>query len=273
MDRPTEQAESLDHGNGGYTRVPESGTGACERFFLEHMRLAHFVGFVAALATRADEVVRVARQALDEPELDPSKGALSTLRRHRQLLLQMTLSRGVENYLAYLSEVLALLFETRPETMRAKIDDDSRRRGTQPEAVPLDLILEHTSMEELIAFLTERRVNELSYKGMAGITAYVSEKLAFSLFEDEEMSDRIVHLVEIRNLIAHNRGVVNRTYKRRVGDDSLVVGARIELDVNDVFDDLERLAGSVADIDARAVAKWALPSSEFERRPLLEGDS
>ena len=47
---------------------PTQGTASLERFYTDHVRLMGFVAFVAELATRADDVVRIARKALAEGE-------------------------------------------------------------------------------------------------------------------------------------------------------------------------------------------------------------
>lgn len=265
-----------DAGKNDYARIPLSGTGGCDRFFIEHARLSHFVGFVSQLAMRSDEVVKIASRALaglgkdeEPPDFDNSKGAVATLRRQRQLLLQMTLTRGVDNYLTYLAELLALLFESKPETMRAKLGEAAKRRDAQPEFVSLDVVLQHKTMDDLLDYLAERRVNELSHRGMLALDAYLSQKLGFPLFNDEASRRRAVRIVEVRNVIVHNRAAVNRLFIGRVSDDSFTLGQTIEFNVDDVFGDLDALAQSVADIDARAVEKWTLPATKFEKRPLL----
>jgi hypothetical protein len=254
-----------------YALIPAEGTDGCERFFEEHSRLSHFIGFVSHLAVASDQVQKIAREALRDEPFDDAKGAVETLRRHKQLLLQLAHSRGVDNYLTYLADLLALLFENRPETMRAKLNEPSRQE--QPESIPLDTVLQYSTMEDLVDALAERRVTELSHRGMHSLASYLRDKLGFELVPDAETFDEIIYIVEVRNLIAHNRAVVNRLFLQRVKDESLKLEKQIVLDVDPLFENLDVLAHSVADVDQRAVAKWSLPSHTFEVKPLLPADT
>jgi hypothetical protein len=248
--------------------LPDAATDACARFATDHVRLMSFVGFVSGLALRADEVRRIAAEALaggdriagrevEEYEIDENTTAVRALQRHREVLLEMAYTRGVDNFLTYISELLALVYGERPETLHAKGEP---KRGGTAETVPLDTILEHSTMEDLIASLVERRVTDLSFKGLRALATYLSERLGFDLFEDEDDLRRAIRVVEIRNLIAHNRAVVNRVFLNRIEEtEGFPLGRRVDLDVDRLFGDLSFLARSTFAIDTRAGEKWALP--------------
>jgi hypothetical protein len=216
------------------------------------------------MATRVDEVRRSAAEALAdgdriagrEPKdysIDEDKTAIAELRRHAQLLLQMSYSRAVDNYLAYLSELLWLLYSERPETLRARVEDTGGG-----EKVALDVVLEHSTMDDLVGTLVEQRVTDLSFKGVRSLADYLGSRLKFDLYSDEERFHRAMAIVELRNLIVHNRAVVNRLYLSRVPDSPFALGDAVKLDVDDFFADIAFLAESVVDIDTRAVEKWGL---------------
>src|SRR6266511_3891545 len=153
----------------GLPELPASLSDPLAAWVKDVSQLVWFVLFVASLAIRADEAVRTASKALLEYEEDEAKrtelqaamdrgaGTTDLLRSNRHLVLQMAVQRSVDNYLTYLSELLALLFRTRPETLRSS------------ETVPLEEVLRHMSMDELIAALAERRVERLAYLGMADL--------------------------------------------------------------------------------------------------------
>jgi hypothetical protein len=81
-----------------------------------------------------------------------------------QLLLQLVLARSVDNFLVYIADLLALIYRTRPETLRSS------------ESVPIELIMKHDTMDDLISTLSDMRVNELSYKGMRELSDYLRKK-------------------------------------------------------------------------------------------------
>ena len=86
----------------------------------------------------------------------------------------------------------------------------------------------------------------------------MSEKLNFDLFPSSEILSRAVRVIEVRNLIVHNRGIVNRTFQVRTGDSAVELGKALQLAPLAVMSDSDFLAKSVIDIDARAASKFDL---------------
>lgn len=114
----------------GFISPPETMTECCSRYFQAHDELFSFMGSVAYLASSADESVRTLSRVLIkvaetdeerehyERSIEEGAGVLSRLGTHGQLILQTMLNRAVDNYLAYISELMALIFRTRPENDR-----------------------------------------------------------------------------------------------------------------------------------------------------------
>jgi hypothetical protein len=238
-------------------------------FLRENNRLVGFVFYITRLATSTDEKARIAVRALYETE-DPEtyrsslekiekEGATQELRKqHRDMVLEMMLSRLAENFLVYVTELLTLIFRTRPETLRSS------------ETVRLDAILKHGTMEELVHDLAERRVNQLSYQGMRDLAAYLSNRLGFDIFSGCEQLERAIRIIESRNVIVHNRGRVSELFRSRVPSVPVVIGEPLKLDGHGIFGDLEFLTLSVIEADARAVQKFELqadPMGHSEQPP------
>lgn len=235
-------------------------TSPCLAYFADAARLLGFISFVSGLALRADEVVRVAAKALyderaDEAErtkyqkqIERGAGTTEALRLYyRQLVLQMTLSRATDNYLSYVSELLSLVFQTKPETLRSS------------EQVRLDEVLRHSSMDELIGSLSERRVERLAYLGMADLADDLEEKLGFALFETEEDLQGAIRVNAIRNLVVHNRAIINAKFVEQLPQYEGQQGQSLELDVDEVFGDITFLTRIVCETDGRAAKKFVLP--------------
>lgn len=238
-------------------RAPELMTQPGWSFQKEHERLFAFVIYVTHLATSTDEKAKVAARALYEQD-DPDKyretleniekhGATQVLRHwHGTLVLEMMLCRAADNFLVYITELLAVVFRTRPETLRSS------------ETVRLDAILKHSTMEALVHDLAERRVNRLSYQGMRDLAEYLTDRLSFDLFPKPDDLERAVRIIESRNLIVHNRGIVNDVFLSRVPSTTANVGNPIGLNTDQIFDDFEFIALSVYQTDDRAVQKFSL---------------
>jgi hypothetical protein len=248
-------------------RIPEKVTEPYRLYLEDFHRLQHFVGFISSLATDVDRKAVVAAQALLETieyETDREEkqrayrkmieekgvGALKTLREFRQLILQAMVCRGVDNFLTYISQLLSLIFRTKPETLRSN------------DQIKVDFALQHTTMNDLVDALAEKKVTDLSYSGMRQLADYIRDRLGLELFADESALERAIFLIEVRNLITHNRSVVNDTFlnKLRASKEPVgKIGETLNLEVDSVFDGITFLADTVGQIDWRAASKFGLP--------------
>ena len=166
---------------------------------------------------------------------------------HWPLILEMIVCRSVDNYLVYISELLALVFKTRPEMLKSS------------DMVKLDFVLKHESMNDLINALAEQKVSELSYQGMRELSTFLSKRFDFGLFTEPNELEQAIQIVQARNLIVHNRGIVNAIYLSRVSNAASQIGRPIFLTTMEVFEDIMFLGCSVADIENRAISKYGLP--------------
>jgi hypothetical protein len=55
-------------------------------------------------------------------------------------------------------------------------------------------------LEELLAYVVERRVNDLSYRGMRSLAAYLADRLGFKLFTDAGSLEAAIYAIESRNV-------------------------------------------------------------------------
>jgi hypothetical protein len=93
---------------------------------------------------------------------------------------------------------------------------------------------------------------------MRDLHGYLSDRLGFSLFEEDEKLEAAVHMVEIRNIIVHNRAVVNRRFLSRVPESQARLGERLEIVGKEVSNAIRSLGESCSDIDVRAASKFGL---------------
>jgi hypothetical protein len=170
---------------------------------------------------------------------------------YADMIAEMLWCRGVDNFLTYVAHLLGLLFRTRPETLK------SSRSET------LETILEFQSINELVNYLADKRVYDLTFRGMRDLRAALLRELGYDLFPVEERLERAVLIIEDRNLIAHNRNVVNELYLRRTGAKWAKIGAKHTVGLVCTQRCMRFLAHAVLDIDARAVDKFQLPSDSI----------
>jgi len=242
------------------TREPIRATAAYSGFIADQIRTSQFFLYVINLSVQADNAYKALKDIIQETSgdervrqeltgMEDKAGAADVLMGYQRLMTELSLCRAVDSYLIYLSDLLALIFATRPDTLKSS------------ETVRLDMVLEYKNMDDLVAALAEARVNSLSYKGMRNLSKYLSERLGFRLFSDSEAENCAIEIVELRNLIVHNRGVVNRIVASRLPSLSAGIGKPVPLDPAKVFSDLIFLIHSARDIDGRAADKFDLPLS------------
>jgi len=239
-------------------KLPESVTDPCLRF----LKYQEEVLEILLLLIGSEKQSKAVQDLLAGTHIQASSNRDHLLARERILkdsqiverqarrlampILEMIFSRAVENFLTFASELMAAIYTTRPTTLRTS------------ETITVEEVLSYGTMDDLIQLLTERKVERLSYKGMQDLRNYLNEKLNFDLFPDPDCLSRAVRIVETRNLITHNRGVVNRTFLRKTGNTSLKVGMPVPFDPVEVLVDVEFLGVSATEIDERAASKFTL---------------
>jgi hypothetical protein len=113
---------------------------------------------------------------------------------------QMAYSRSIDNFISYFKDILAEVVIKKPQILKSK---DQER---------LDFILNHNSMEDLLKSISERKIEELFYKGIIDIEKFFDERLGIRIFKDDETKGTINRLIKQRNLIVHNRGQISKEF-------------------------------------------------------------
>jgi hypothetical protein len=136
------------------------------------------------------------------------------------IIVDLVLCRAVDNYLAYIEDLLGLVYAT-----------------TSGRKTP----------------------SKLSHMGLCEKHAYLKAHLKFPLFEADAEFEQAGRIIEIRNLFTHNRGIISPRFLERVTGFKGTAGEPIQLPVEDVGIDLTFLQGSVRNIDFRTGRTFKIP--------------
>ena len=166
------------------------------------------------------------------------------------------LNRHVENLLNYLSSILFEAFTQRPESLRSG------------DKVEVATVLGHNTIESLVRFLAERRVEALSYRSFADLQEFFRTRFALEI-ADPDVVDDIVEAIETRNISVHNRCRINRRYVTRTGSGKERLGELRELGIHTVAPVSELMLRTVRTLDARFRRKLRLAASRCELEPLF----
>jgi len=230
-------------------------TKAYARFLDAHTELYVFQNVLLSTTVQAEQLhivvdkLKVPNPLTSKEDIWPvSLRPLQRLKAIDEFLAQTILSRGVDVFLTYLSELLEAIFQYRPEMLKESGE------------ISVAEVLQHSTMEEFVKQLIERRVHSLSYKSLSDLDSHLLKTTGLQLFEDTPTRDRMVMLVEIRNIIAHNYGVINKIFCSRVPGYASQLGDKIVLDRNETNETLGMMRQCVRNLDDRAVAKFSLPT-------------
>lgn len=118
------------------------------------------------------------------------------------------------------------------------------------EPVPVDVILESPDKAAIIDFLIDRAIVGLLYKKPADWFAFLEKKLKLGCPSAEEIA-RLAEAKATRDLIMHNRGVVNEVYVAKAGQLARYpVGAFVELPPayhREIWNLLQKVVADLAD--------------------------
>lgn len=239
--------------------VPETATAPGIAFFRQHvddLRLGsldvQLLGRLENLATTTAMAIfrdRAPRDTLPTvfAEIDALRAMSDANAAPRQHILA---TRYVDNFLAYVAEMMSALFQVKPSALSSK------------EQVYLEDVLRHATIEEFVTWAADDRVNRLSYKGFATIAEYFEARFGLPLVENEDLRRDLIRGVAVRNLLVHRRGVVDRRFVNALRAEHIeTAGYELGTVLTDFStgETLPAITTAVRSIETRVVAKFGLP--------------
>jgi hypothetical protein len=244
---------------------PVSVTASADAFLASFFQTTGLFHRTIELALRADYVSHVAHAALSAKERKAQTPAelaqkapgpvIQQLRKDAQALIEMVLTRLVDHFTTYLSEVLREALRARPEMLRSQ------------EQVRVDYVLQFATMEDLREDMVDRKVLELSYLGFADLEAWCTTRMGIQLAPDATVRGALVELLESRNLIVHNRSRVGSKYLRLVPNTQFRLGELRALDVEALIASYKLLLELVKYVDEAIARKFGLSLKPYSRPP------
>ncbi|MCO5065450.1 MAG: hypothetical protein M9924_13700 [Rhizobiaceae bacterium] len=218
--------------------------------------------FAVQLAARADETRIGASKALIKgldpasPEfaeyqkaIDNPDAVQKRLGRFSSLNARNLVTGTADSFLWYLSNIIQDCIKKRPELLRSS------------ETIKIDDLMQFRTKSDLVEYLIDRKVNDLSYGGLRKMEQYFQERLGVDLFLDSNTRDMLNLFIEVRNIYVHNRGFVSTIFLQRVDNTCGLepkLGERLHID----FDWYARFQGaavtSAISVDSTLAMKFGL---------------
>lgn len=158
----------------------------------------------------------------------------------------MLFSKACDNFQTYLVDLLTIIYTHYPHALyRKKID--------------LSSVFEVNDIEVLRRSAIERQVAELSYAKLHDLCQTVERDTGCRIFSSQLMLNRVGQMMNIRNVITHNRGIVSKFAKERLSHRRYLVGQNIF--VYDAFRASRYLFHCAKHLDKSVCAHFKLPYS------------
>ena len=169
---------------------------------------------------------------------------------HGPVLDEMLFCRGVNSFLTYLADLMTLIYEKYPKKL------PSNRQTTY------GFCIEHHMAGDLISALAEETVIGLTHQNFDALAKYFKENLDLILFKENIESEKAALSVDIRNIITHNRGIVNRFFIQRNPRFAADLRKRVVLSKDESREMLANVGYCARQFDLRAIRKFGLETIE-----------
>lgn len=238
---------------------PQIGTISYKQYYAESKSSIKLLAFILDSVMTSDFVSAVAKQALQGPEnlQIESPGELAKtspgprtlhIRKNRQLYLELFISRLVDNFQCYVVSIIREVLNVQPRILVS----------SQP-TLSLEYVFQFQSVEELQSDIVEAKINDLSYQGFQKLKQWCAER-NIPILVNNELEAKLIELISVRNIIVHNRGIIDKKYLRSHPDSKFELGSVRKIDVDELFEAEKILLRVVTDTDVAIQGKFKIPT-------------
>ncbi len=206
-------------------------------FYIEHKNINEFYFFVFGLAFKANDFQseiykRLAELHDEEKEKDyyteqskKESKELIMMKKHKDVFQEIIYVRHVENYITYISGIMHQIFVAKPYTLRSS------------EHITIQEALSQESIENLVLYVAEKKVSELSYLSLIELNKFFLDRFGLPLAISDDLQQLLV-AIEVRNLAVHNRSNMNSRYTTRLKISEQNIGKKRIIE----YDELKELS-------------------------------
>lgn len=195
-------------------------------------------------SARNDEEKRSCEESINNPDL-----TLNELKNHSKILSQNLTNGIVNSFQKYFSSIIQSAALKRPIILSSS------------QTVKIDDVLKFTKHRDLVSFIVDRKINELSYGGLADMEKYFDERLGIKMFNNNEERSLLKLFIEARNINVHNGAIVNEIFASRVGkvdEFPYKIGNLFHVDLNDLVKLSSNAMKVAIEIDGSVSTKFKL---------------
>ena len=251
---------------------PKPMTNCCAMFIKERYQVLNFFKFITSVSSALDDhnkqrialLKKVFEKNKSEEmskafeELLKNSFSMESLRKFDPYISENILIRTVNNFLWYLTNMLLLVFKNKPETMKSD------------EKLPYNEILDYSSMEDLHAYIAEKKVLGTAYKKFEDLNKYFIKNFNIPIAEENDI-EKIVKVIEVRNLLVHNKNIINNIFLTRIKEEDLSwKGKKVIVNIDDAIGSLYFFSRLVFAMDSQMAQKYSIPQNIQDEEQAIE---
>ena len=191
-------------------------------------------------------IARLQQQANDTTDDFALKSVEKDLDRAQNtsvLLNDLFYANAVDNFNAYLSDLILCILKVDPRPIYGK-------------SVEAKNIFEIDDLESLKSEIIDKIVLELGYQNINDLANFMNKNFGISALSHWLSSRRLNRIIQSRNIIAHNRGLVNQLFLQRSGSKIDKIGEHVK--IGHALRTAGYLESLISKIDREAVSKFNL---------------
>jgi hypothetical protein len=121
--------------------------------------------------------------------------------------------------------------------------------------VDLAMVIDAPDRDAIIGAFIDRELNALKYERPAAWYRYLNDRVKLGVPTDEQL-ERFAEVKASRDILAHNRGVVNPTYLEKAGRRARrAIGQRLEIQEPYLHETWQLIRAMVEDVSTAALAR------------------
>lgn len=251
-------------------QLPKSGTKSSIIYYDSMISDLEFFFFIIDTVLIVDYIPYHAKKTLElidgmitEEEIEknpvelmnntPGKN-MKHLRKHSQEFIEMIFSRLIDNFKIYIVSLVREILQVKPEILH----------NNQP-TISIAQLLKGESLDTLILEVIESKISTLANKGFGSIEEWCIAN-GIPLTVKEDYRKLVVEFIAIRNIIIHNRCIVDEKYMRATPDCDFKLGSLRKLTVDDLYKAINIFNEIVIQTDTHAVSKYHLETNAIDEK-------
>ena len=178
---------------------------------------------------------------------------LTTHKSYERYFGQLAFARLIDNFIAYLKDLLGEIINSKPQVLRSS------------ESEKLDFILSFDTIEEMRNAIAEKKIEKLFYGSFNDINKFFLHNLGIEIFSSQDELEIMESLCRKRNLIVHNRGIINNEFLKKYSDLPFKVGDVLLFTFDSILEGNTVLFQLAHSIDEQVALKFELNRQPFFR--------